>query len=252
MSTTTNRGPFVQILLMIATIVATVFLFWLVAGFEDQSSKFWVSFSSIIFAELLTFGSSIWLSKSSGFDNKMFPYNLSLISMVFLYDLGVGLISLLALTPVPSNVVASLQVILLIGMCVLLTAFYYGGGLINQIEVTDSLQRKPATSHRNLIYGLLNRASKLTGDDGTAIQDAMTSLQEELEYATSESMPGSEHIDDQINTEIGQLTGLISAAENCGNNADASSATAKEIQSKTDDLKTSIAARDRLMIELRG
>ena len=248
-----NQGPFVLIILLLATVVATIFIFRIFGGsFEDKPAKFWVSLCAIIFAEVLTFGAAIWLGNRSDFDNKMFPYNLSLLGIISSYDVSVLFISLIALTPIGSDWIVSLHVLLLLFVCIMITAFHYGGGLVSRIEVTETQQRKPAIWHRSQIADLVDRAGRLNGVGSESIQSAINSLQEELEYATSDSLPGSENIDNEINTQIGQLTGLIIAAENCGSNDEAATATAKELVEKTTDLKTSISKRDRMMMELRG
>ena len=253
MNNKNEQGQFIHIILLLATVVATIFIFRIVAGsFANQPSKFWVSLFAVIFAEVLTFGSSIWLSSRSGFDNKMFPYNLTLVGLVTVCDIGVVILALLALTPIDSAWIVSLQIILILGVCIGIAAFHFSLDTVEQIEIRDTEQRKTANSHRNQVDDLLDRTSRLTYAGAEAVQEAVSSLREELEYASSESIPGSETIDNEINTQIGQLTGLVIAAENCGENAAATNATTDELIQKTEELKLSISKRDRIMLELRG
>jgi len=252
-NTKSEQGQFVHIILLLATVVATIFIFRIIAGsFENQPSKFWVSLFALIFAEVLTFGSSIWLSRSSGFDNKMFAYNLTLVGLVTVCDIGVVILALLALTPIDSAWIVSLQIILILGICIGIAAFHLSSDTVEQIEIRDTEQRKSTTSHRNQVDDLLDRASRLTCPGAEAVQKAVSSVREELEYCSSESLPGSETIDNEINNQIGQLTSLIIAAENCGDDKNVANATTTELIQKTVELKLSISKRDRIMLELRN
>lgn len=253
MSNKNEQAQFIQIILLLATVVATIIIFRLFAGsFDNQPSKFWVSLIAVIFAEVLTFGSSIWLGSRAGFDNKLFPYNLSLIGMITVYDVGVVLLTLLAITPINSEWIVSLHLLLLLGVAISLAAFHFGGGLVEQIETKDTMQRQVARSQISLIDDLVDRTSRLNCDGSDAIREAVSSVREDFEYASAESLPGSESVDNEINNQIGQLTGLIIAAENCGENEVATNATTAELIRKTEELKLSISKRDRIMLELRG
>jgi len=162
------------------------------------------------------------------------------------------LLSLLALTEISIEWLASLHVISFVLLVIGLAAFHIGSELVEEIEIRDEQQRRPANEHKRQVEELVDMAIRLKSSGTVDVHEVLSSLRDELEYATSESLLGSESIDGEIREHISMLNGMLRSLEAQDSNKDVSDTSLNEIADKVEELKIVVQRRDRLMISLRS
>lgn len=268
MSSRKSSSVFVQIVVLLATMFATVFVFRLIGGtfFERTltdpdgvvtvtpgwSAKTWLTLIAILFAETLSFGYGILMAGTPASRGKSFPFQFTAIGMIFIYDLAIVLLSLLALTAISIEWLSSLHVISFICLVIGLGAFHIGSGIVEDIEIRDEKERQPANEHRAQVQELVDIATRLKDTQKNVFFDVLSSLQGDVEYATSESLPGSEGIDAEVQNHIHDLKGLLMSLESNGSSGNPSATVSSELVNKVEKLKLLIQRRDKLMISLRN
>ena len=262
MGNTKDNSALIQWITMIATMCATLVIFRLIGGnlfeyrvtdasgaetiVEGWSGKTWLTLCSFLFAEILSFGYGILMSHNSAQMSKTFPYQFTAIGMIVIYDFAIVILAMVALTSISLEWLSAMHTLSIVMLVIGIAAYNIGGNIVDDIETTDRQERQLAAEWKQQIASLSLMSSTLECSSSEDISKWLTSLSEELEYATSESLPGSEEVDNDISHEINELHLELESIAN-GNNENID-----KFYNKVESLKVTIERRDKLMLTLRA
>jgi hypothetical protein len=197
---------------LLATVAVTIASFWLIGGgFQDHSANWWMSLSTLLWAEVLSFGFAIaWSVRGSS--SNTFPYNFTAVAIIVLYDIAVVILAFVALTAISPEWLGTLHLGGFLLAILALLAYFGGGMLVSDIAKEEATQRVAYTNIVSHTQSLVDFASTLRGEGASHIQQAIVAFREEVEYITPETMPGTDAADASVTQHLkalqSTLTGL--------------------------------------------
>jgi hypothetical protein len=236
---------------LVLTIGATVAGFWLLGdGFENKSTNYWMSLGTMIFAEVLTFGVGISLSMRGGSDASGFPYQFTLVGMVTLYDIAIVILALLSLTDISSRWLATLHIAAFLLMAIGLIMYLAGGFMVKNIGHAEVRSRRGYMQLCNRMDALVQQATLAQHDAATHMRAELASCQDDLQYMTSETLPGTEDRDSDVLMNMQLLQECLSQAATSDGDVDGGGLIERFDESVT-RLRLSLQKRESVMLQSR-
>ena len=196
---------------LIATVGVTIAAFALIGdGFDDKSSNYWISLTTLIWAEGLSFGFAIAWSLRGGSSTRTFPYNFAAISIIALYDVAVVLLALIALTPISSAWLGSLHLGAFLLELLALLAYFSGGMIVADITKEEVAQRVAYDDIVTRVQTLVDMAIGIQGDGASHIKSALTACREEVNYITADTVQGAEAADAAVVVQLDAVESMLS------------------------------------------
>ena len=214
---TKNIYVIIGLFVLTLSIIATVAV--LLVPEEYQNNKFYLALGTILFAITLLFYKPIRLSMSGPDARKILPIHFG-ASIVYMFYAGLVLVlAFIAMTPIPFKFLLVLHLVLF-----LLLALVIGGTLLAAMSATDSdtkhkKQRIPFIVLKNHFDQVCDRLKNIN-EASELFKQCDQFRRETLEYAVSESLPGSESEENEMDSclktiecDISELEELFSKEE---------------------------------------
>lgn len=201
-------------LLMALSMGVTFTVAFLLFDDAHRAVRFWLSLGTILFAEFILFLHPISLIIYGSRIRRNIPLHLvpSLLSSGYL--IGVLVLAVIATTPIS---ITSLMVLhILLGFALLLGV---GGiGLANiyfsKMDSQTSAERKPMITLVNRCAHIRDRLAMINLDSSINLKNDFGKFcDEDLHYATGETVSGAEKLDDEINTCLDEIESRVMSLE---------------------------------------
>lgn len=247
-----KRAIGVQLFLMAAFVGVFLAAVSLVGGgFEDRGARFWVTLISIIFAQLLWFNVPVWLVATDARNKDSFPFQFTAVTFCTMYAGGVFVMALaVVFTEISSQWVTLAHLILLFMLAASLGMYSMAGRAIDSMDAAD---KRDKAGHQRLVLhvqSVCDRASMMESPLGGPAQSAMGELKEAMQYATGESVPGSEGADSEITGHLSQIEGFLVDIDGA-TEEDAIQGFVNQIVREVKLAKMAIDRREKLILSLR-
>ena len=201
-----RRGStFFLLIGLCATVLATVLIAGLIAGgFEGRGERFWMSLIAIVIAEVVNFSFLILLNSGGEDHRRVWPFQMAAIPIIFIYNVGVIIACLVA--AVPSLDIAWVKAIHVLDVLVLvlgLLFFATGSRIVTADEEFDqSVRRKfEVIAEKARRVRLLAESRPNPGN----LEREVIEFCKGFDFATAESLPGSETADVMLLDMLGAL-----------------------------------------------
>lgn len=247
-----KRAIGVQLFLMAAFVGVFLAAISLVGGgFEDRGSRFWVTLVSIIFAQVLWFNVPVWLVATDARNKDSFPFQFTAVTFCTMYAAGVFVMALVVVfTDISSQWVTLSHLILLFFLAASLGMYSMAGRAIDSMDAAD---KRDKAGHQQLVLhvqSVCDRASMVESPLGKAAQAALAELKEAMQYATGESIPGSEGADAEVTRHLSQIEGFLVDLEGAADD-EAVQGFVDQIVREVKLAKMAIDRREKLILSLR-
>jgi hypothetical protein len=247
-----KRSVGIQLLLMAAFVgVFLVGVSLVGGGFENRSSRFWVTISCIVFAQLVWFNVPVWLVATDARNKGSFPFQLTAVTFCTMYAAGVFAMALaVVFTDISSQWVTLGHLALLFLLAASLGMYSMAGRAIDSMDAAD---KRDKAGHQQLVshvQSVCDRASMVESPLGKPAQSALGELQEAMQYASGESLPGSEGADAEIARHVSQIEGFLMDLDGAADD-DATQGFVDQIVREVKLAKMAIDRREKLILSLR-
>ena len=247
MSERSRRFTNLYLVGLVACLAFTIAAALLVGGgFEEQSATWWITFGSIVWAQVLTFGYFIY---SCNQDDKIFPFNIVGTIFVFAYDISILFLAVLSFADLSATWLGLLHLTAFVLWLLAMLVYQGGAGVVKEITIADTASRQGYEQIVRRCDELLSLARMSTADESSAQVDALQSLRDELEYITSDNPSAGSSADSEVLAGLDKLSELLqSASDSGGSEADI----AGKFDSQMRRVKVAISDRERLIISSRS
>jgi hypothetical protein len=197
---------------LLATAAVTVAAFWLTGdGFENHSTNWWITLSTLLWAQVLSFGFAIaWSLRGS--NTNTFPYNFAAVSILVIYDLAVVLLAFIALTSISPEWLGTMHLSVFLLALLGLIAYFAGGMMVSDIADEEVNQRVAYSGIVAQAQALVDMSARFQGDGAAHINQALAAFREEVDYITADTVPGTEAAEAAVTQQLRavqeMLTGL--------------------------------------------
>jgi hypothetical protein len=196
MSNESKKSSAVWFILWIMAVAVTCVSAFLLYSESSRTDKFYLSLFVLIFAETITFWHPIYLILRNEKGEKGLPFHFGTATIIGLYDTVVIILAVVAHTTISFNFLFVLHLGVFLVFAILIGLSTIGSMTISKIDSKDQRQRAPLKGFRNEFAQVCDR---LTMIDNKAVEILCRTFEnfrdESLEYATAESLPGSEDSD---------------------------------------------------------
>ncbi len=194
---------------LLATAAVTVASFWLIGdGFSDHSTNWWMTLSTLLWAQVLSFGFAIaWSMRGSSANT--FPYNFAAVGIITLYDIAVVVLAFVALTSISPEWLGTLHLGAFLLALLALLAYFGGGMLVSDITTEEITQRVAYTNIVTRAQSLVDLSTTLRGDGAAHIQQSVAAFREEVEYITPETMPGTDAVEANVTQQLESIRNTL-------------------------------------------
>ncbi|MDC0429597.1 hypothetical protein OAL71_03360, partial [Phycisphaerales bacterium] len=194
---------------MCATVVGTLLIAGLLAGgFDGRGERFWMSLIAIVIAEVVNFGFLILMGSGNDRHRKVWPFQMAAIPVLLVYNVGVLCACLAA--AVPALDIAWVKAIHVLDFLVLvlgLLVFSIGSRVVTADEEFDHSvgQKFQLIAEQARRVRLL--AESNPGQGG--VNEEIIEFCRGFDFATGESLPGSETVDGMLLDVLRSLGGAL-------------------------------------------
>jgi len=200
MSSESKKSTALWVILWITSTAVTCAAAFLMYSANYRTDKFYLSLFVLVFAETLTFWHPIYLILRNEKGKSGLPFHFGTATIIGLYDTAVVFLAVIAHTNISFNflLVAHLGIFLVLAILIGLSTI--GSLTISKIESKDARQRTPLITFRNEFALVCDRLTMIDNKKVGVISKTFENFRDEkLEYATAESLPGSEDADLEMN-----------------------------------------------------
>ena len=200
MSSESKKSTAVWVFLWIIAVAITCVVAFLLYAESSRTDKFYLSLFVLVFAETLTFGHPVYLILRNEKGKNGLPFNFGTATIIGLYDAAVILLAVVAHTNISFNFLLALHLGAFLVLAILIGLSTIGSLTISKIDNRDARQRTPLITFRNEFALACDRLTMIDHKRVGVLSKTFENFRDEdLEYATAESLPGSEDADLEMN-----------------------------------------------------
>ncbi|MBI2190882.1 MAG: hypothetical protein HYU36_02710 [Planctomycetes bacterium] len=201
--------------LLLATAAVTVAVMLLILPAGYRTDKFWLTFGFLLFAECLTFGYPMAITRrQEGKDKRAdVPVRLTEEMVILFYDLGVGTLVIAAMTPLSFNHLLVFHLMLLLSLILASGSLFLGSMQVLGIAQELQEQRAPLIHFKQEFGRLRDRAHLIEHEGLMPAREVLESLDEDVSYSTTESLQGSQNVDHELVTCLHEMGDALSRIE---------------------------------------
>jgi hypothetical protein len=250
-----NKSIAIYVILWLITVIVTFTAAYLLVDEASKSPKFYLSLYALIFAETLSFLLPVYLIQTGAIRRKKFPYHVGQATIIGLYDVGVFSLVMVALSSISYELLLVLHLVLFLICVICLGLSVVGSFAFSKTDARIEKQRQPFRDFRNEFALVCDRMEILQLDEAqTLVRSLKTFNDEELEYATTESLPGSEDVDMEMSFCLQKIRDKIMNLEQNANQSDVSEKSdpshrvlLQEINHELDRMKIHLKRREQII-----
>lgn len=193
-----KKSAVVWVSLLVATLSITSAVMLLLMPLHFRTDKFWLTFSSVIFAEFLSFGYPMVMTARQKGKNPDTPVQLTMGMVILSYDIGVGILAILAIVTISFSHLLVFHLLL-----VLILILVSGGLILSGMQVRETAQdlgqqRATLIQLKQDFNRVLDRMNLIEHKAMKQAKEALTELKENMTYSTAESLPMTEQVDQEL------------------------------------------------------
>ena len=246
-------------LLLAAVVITTTVAFVLIPEI-GRNQKFWLSLTAILAAEAFTFVFPIAIMRRGAPARRILPFHFGTGTMIVIYDIGVLALCFAALLPIAFPILLAAQLIWFLCFLTFVGAATVGGMYISAQDTADSACRIPFTDMQDRLASLNNRLAMIPAEDVAQVKKEFARVCEDAKYLSRDSLVGAESVETEINQcldNVGQDLVRIEDAStrNSGNDPTPTPVdpknSAQAIANEAKRLRQLFAKRDALLKRLR-
>lgn len=185
----THKSISVYGFLLLATVVITAVVAFVLVPEAGKNQKFWLSLTAILAAEAFTFIFPIAIMRRGIQARRILPFHFGTATMIVFYDIGVLALCFAALLPLAFPVLLAAHLIWFLCFLTLVGAATVGGIYINAQEATDSTCRIPFTDIQDRLASLNNRLAMITITDMVQVRKQFAHVCEDAKYLSEILFP---------------------------------------------------------------
>jgi hypothetical protein len=224
-----------------------------------RSQKFYLSLYAVIFAETLSLLFPAYLIQKGATRQKKFPYHLGQAAILGIYVIGVFSLVIVAQTPISFNLLLVFHLVLFLICAIFMGLSIIGSFAFSTMDAKVERQRRPFSTFRNEFALICDRMEIIELDGAKTLFKSFKNFnEEELEYATAESLPGSEDAEMEMNFNLQKIGDRIMYLEQVAGQPEASEesdqnyqVTLQEIKRELDKMRINLKRREQIIGQLR-
>lgn len=214
MKSESKKSSSVWVILWVAAVTVTWVAAFLLYSESFRTDKFYLSLFVLSFAETITFWHPIYLILRNEKGKNGLPFHFGTATIIGLYVVTVIILTLVAQTSISFNFLLVLHLGAFLSLAILIGLSTLGSMTISKIDSNDKRQREPLKAFRNEFALVCDRMAMIDNKEVAILCKAFENFRDErLEYATAESLPGSEDADLEINFCLQKIDNSIARLE---------------------------------------
>jgi hypothetical protein len=200
MSSESKKSTAVWVFLWIIAVAVTCVVAFLLYAESSRTDKFYLSLFVLVFAETLTFAHPVYLILRNEKGKNGLPFHFGTATIIGLYDVAVVFLVMVAHTNISYNFLLVAYLGSSLVLAILLGLSTIGSLAISKTDSKDARQRTPLITFRNEFALVCDRLTMIEDKNVEGLIKNFEHFRDEsLEYATAESLPGSEDVDLEMN-----------------------------------------------------
>lgn len=232
MNSKSKKSSAVWVILWFIAVTVTCVAAFLLYSESSRTDKFYLSLFILVFAETITFWHPVYLTLRNEKGKKGLPFHFGTATIIGLYDATVTILAVVAHTSISFNFLLVLNLGVFLVLAILIGLSTLGSMSISKIDSTDKHQRAQLKAFRNEFALVCDRMTMIDNNEVAVLCKTFENFRDEsLEYATAESLPGSEDADLEMNFSLQKIENSVSRLEE----AAVSSQNSKEPLEGTED-----------------
>lgn len=220
MTDTGRRATLIYVAILVATVATTLALAFLLIPESARGARFNLALGFIIFGEILASSYVIWIENREDPGNRGLAYNLGISYVVITYCAGVLALAGISATEISFGWLLALYVVWNFLLFVTFLVVARGAGFVAEIDTRRSDRQEFMIALRqefSAVRDLANSSSDETLLETVSIFD---SVEEELTYATTESLPGVGALDSQLQTGLQSIRESLEGGREAATSSD--------------------------------
>ena len=198
MGTQNQKNIFIYGFLLLATVLITIVIAFVLVPETGQNQKFWLSLSALIAAEAITFIFPLAIMLRGSSTNPILPFHLGTETIIAFYDLGVLALCFAALLPIAFSFLFAAHLIWFLFFLILIGSAIVGGMYVGSQETSDSECRIAFTDMQDRLAVLNSRLAMIPIEELIQVKREFVYLCEEAKYLSRDSLVGSESVETEI------------------------------------------------------
>jgi hypothetical protein len=200
MADTGQRATLIYVAILVATVATTLALAFLLIPESARGERFNLALGFIIFGELLASSYVIWIENREDPGNRGLPYHLGISYVVVTYCVGVLALAGISATGISFDWLLALSVVWNFLLLVTFLVVARGAGFVAEIDTRRSDRQGFMIALRQEMSAVRDLAHSSSDETLRETISVFDSVEEELAYATTESLPGADALDSQLQT----------------------------------------------------
>jgi len=214
MSSESKKSTAVWVILWITAVTVTCVAAFLLYSESSRTDKFYLSLFILVFAEIITFWHPVYLILRNEKGKNGLPFHFGTATILGLYDAAVIILAVVAHTSISFNFLLVLHLGVFLVLAILIGLATIGSLAISKIDSKDARQRTPLNTFRNEFALVCDRLTMIENTKIEILSKTFENFRDEsLEYATAESLPGSEDSDLEMNFCLQKIENKIAQLE---------------------------------------
>jgi len=214
MSSESKKSTAVWVILWITAVTVTCVAAFLLYSESSRTDKFYLSLFILVFAETITFWHPVYLILRNEKGKNGLPFHFGTATILGLYDAAVIILAVVAHTSISFNFLLVLHLGVFLVLAILIGLATIGSLAISKIDSKDARQRTPLNTFRNEFALVCDRLTMIENTKVGILSKTFENFRDEsLEYATAESLPGSEDADLEMNFCLQKIENHIARLE---------------------------------------
>lgn len=189
----------VYVFLLAATVTITTLAAFILVPEAGRNAKFWLSLSSIFAVEVFTFMFPIAIMLGGAKARRILPFHFGTGTMIVIYDIGVFVLCLAALSQIEFSILLAGQLIWFLCFLTLVGIATVGGMHISTQDVADTACRVSFAQMQDRLASLNNRLAMVQIAETAQTKREFVRICEDARYLSRDSLPGAEAVDTEIN-----------------------------------------------------
>ena len=199
MHSDTQKSMSVYGFLLLAAVVITSTVAFVLVPETGRNQKFWLSLTAILAAEAFTYVFPIAIMRRGAPARRILPFHFGTGTMIVIYDIGVLALCFAALLPIAFPILLAAQLIWFLCFLTFVGAATVGGICISAQDTADSACRIPFTEMQDRLASLNNRLAMIPTEDVAQVKKELARVCEDAKYLSRDSLVGGESVETEIN-----------------------------------------------------
>jgi hypothetical protein len=258
MHSDTQKSMSVYGFLLLAAVIITAVVAFVLVPEAGRNQKFWLSLTAIIAAEAFTFVFPIAIMRRGAAARRILPFHFGTGTMIVIYDIGVLALCFAALLPIAFPILLAAQLIWFLCFLTFVGAATVGGMYISTQDTTDSACRIPFTDMQDRLASLNNRLAMIPTENVAQVKRELARVCEDAKYLSRDSLVGAESVETEITQCLDNIGQEVLRMENVSTPTSGNDRTpidpkncAQAIENEIQRLRQFFAKRDALLKRLR-